>query len=472
VDEVKLIGLDFGTTTSSAVVAKAKLLHNRVNGRMELSQISECFRSAIAFTPMDDDRLDLTSAASLLDDWLAKGIAPGDSLFGGGALLTGLTAQKQNAPALVSLIRERVSDAVIARADDPRLESWLAFMGNCANLSRHNSQTRFINLDIGGGTTNLALGLNGEVLATGSLFVGARHVQVEPGTYRITMLSSYARRMLDHLGIRKYRGDALTTSEVNQILDLYLRWLISAVAGDQAIFAEPLAGLHQQVAFSIPQGATDRHVITLSGGVGELVYEALQGKGFPATAAFGDLGIDLAARILQDSPWGDSFRQFIPDGRGRATSFGLLRYSTQVSGSTLFLSDPAILPLQDLPMFGTIAADLPTAQWAPILQLLHGSANGGCVQIKMRDHGAQSVCELGGKIAKSLGAAEFPMARPLVLFVAGNVGKTLGHYITEWGSRQRMLVVIDEIVAPNAQFVHIGRLHDRVVPVSFYGLQG
>ena len=471
-DEVKLIGLDFGTTTSSAVIATAKLLHNRVSGRTELSQISECFRSAVAFTPMENDRLDLVRTASLLDGWLVNGIAPGDSLFGGGALLTGLTAQKQNAPALVSLIRDRLSDAVIARADDPRLESWLAFMGNCANLSRQNPQTRFINLDIGGGTTNLAQGLNGEVLATGCHFIGARHVQVEPGTYRITRLSLYAQRVLEHLCIRKDSGDELTTREVEQILDLYMRWLIAAVAGDQTTFAEPLVAFHQQVAFSIPQVSADRQVITLSGGVGELVYAALQGQGFPATTAFGDLGIDLAARLLNDSPWGDDFRQFIPDGKGRATSFGLLRYSTQVSGSTLFLSDPAVLPLQDMPMFGTIEADLPTAHWATIVELLQGSANGGCVQIEMRDHGAPSVRALGAKIAKSLGAAQFPIVQPLVLFVAGNVGKTLGHYITEWGARPLMLVVIDEIVAPNAQFVHIGRLHDRVVPVSFYGLQG
>ena len=471
-DEVKLIGLDFGTTTSSAVIAKAKLLHNRVSGRVELSQISECFRSAVAFTPMENDRLDLTRAAGLLDDWLAAGIAQGDSLFGGGALLTGLTAQKQNAPALVSLIRERLSDAVIARADDPRLESWLAFMGNCAKLSGQHPQTRFINLDIGGGTTNLALGLNGEVLSTGCHFIGARHVQVEAGTYRITKLSYYAQRLLDQLGICKECGDELRASEVDQILELYLRWLTATVAGNQAIFAEPLAALHQQVAFSVPQEPAAPPVVTLSGGVGELVYAALQGHGFPDTTAFGDLGIDLAARLLNDSPWANDFRQFIPDGRGRATSFGLLRYSTQVSGSTLFLSDSAILPLQDLPMFGTIGADLPSAQWTLILQLLQGSVIGGCVQIEMRDHGAQAVRALGAKIAKSLVAAEFPMTRPLVLFVAGNVGKTLGYYITEWGDRPFTLVVIDEIAAPNAQFVHIGRLHDRVVPVSFYGLQG
>ena len=47
------------------------------------------------------------------------------------------------------------------------------------------------------GTTNLALGRAGEVLHTGCLFVGARHIQVTPGTYRIVKLSSYARALLE-----------------------------------------------------------------------------------------------------------------------------------------------------------------------------------------------------------------------------------------------------------------------------------
>ncbi len=472
VDEVKLIGLDFGTTTSSAVIARAWLLHNRVSGRVELSRISECFRSAIAFTPMDDDRLDETKAAMLLDSWLAKGLKAHDEIFGGGALLTGLTAQKENAAALVSIIRKRLGDAVIARADDPRLESWLAFMGNTAKLSRQHPQTPFINLDIGGGTTNLALGINGEILATGCLFIGARHVQVEPGTYRITKLSSYARPMLEHLGIKKSRGDELTLDEVNQILGCYVSWLIAAVTGNEAAFAEPLARLHQQVPFPAPSSFKERPVITLSGGVGESVYAAIRGQTGPSTTAFGDLGIDLATRITRDALWADDFHNYIPEGGGRATSFGLLRHNTQVSGSTLFLSDPSILPLRDLPIFGTISAELPPAQWHTMLQLLQGSANGGCVQIDMILKDAASVRALATRIAESLRSVEFSSGQPLVIIVPGNVGKALGHYITGWGARPLKLVVIDEIAAANAQFVHIGRLHDRVVPVSFYGLQG
>jgi molecular chaperone DnaK (HSP70) len=36
---VKLIGLDFGTTTSSAVAATARLVRSAVNGRVELDQV-------------------------------------------------------------------------------------------------------------------------------------------------------------------------------------------------------------------------------------------------------------------------------------------------------------------------------------------------------------------------------------------------------------------------------------------------
>ena len=38
-------------------------------------------------------------------------------------------------------------------------------------------------------------------------------------------------------------------------------------------------------------------------------------------------------------------------------------------------------------------------------------------------------------------------------------------------TRTPPLIVIDEITARDAQFVHIGRPHDQVVPVSFFGLR-
>ena len=54
---VKLIGLDFGTTTSSAVVAAAWLTRSAVTGRVELDQVRECYRLACGLYPCVRDRL-------------------------------------------------------------------------------------------------------------------------------------------------------------------------------------------------------------------------------------------------------------------------------------------------------------------------------------------------------------------------------------------------------------------------------
>src|SRR5688572_23552283 len=164
---VTLVGLDFGTTTSSAVVASGELVQG-ATGRTDLANVRERFRSELVFTPIGgDDRLDLGRAAEHLDEWLAAGDVRADEVFGGGALLTGLTARRENAAELVGLIRSRLRNVLIASADDPCLESWLAFMGSCGGLSQAHPPTPILNLDIGGGTTNLALGRGGQVTATG-----------------------------------------------------------------------------------------------------------------------------------------------------------------------------------------------------------------------------------------------------------------------------------------------------------------
>src|SRR5437773_805929 len=108
---VQLVGLDFGTTTSSAVVASARLLRNAVTGRMELEAVRDEYRSPLVFTPLRDDRLDLDRIEAYLDDWFTAGHVQPAELFGGGALLTGLTARQENAAALVGRLRRRLSNA-------------------------------------------------------------------------------------------------------------------------------------------------------------------------------------------------------------------------------------------------------------------------------------------------------------------------------------------------------------------------
>lgn len=444
--EVTLLGLDFGTTTSRAVAAKARLVRNAVTGRTEFSGLRECYRSPIVLTPIQNRRLDTSRLSKLLDDWLAAAGQP----HGGGALLTGLTAQADNAEWLVRTIRERVGDAVVARANDPHHESWLAFMGNVARLSRCHPDHYVLNLDIGGGTTNLALGRDGEVLATDCQYIGARHITVEPGTYRITGLSNYARDQLQRLGLQIRIGESLTLRHRELICQDYMQRLNACV--DHLLNARQITNVDDAV------------VITLSGGVGEILYNIFTQNYNYETTAFGDLGIDLAQYLIRNSPWTKSFRDHIPDGGGRATSFGLLRYSTQLTGSTLYLPQPGLLPLRDLPIFGTLCADDDATAWQGVMQLL---THGGCLKISLADRGAAAVRDLGLRLAASLPLSD----TPIVLLVPGNVGKTLGSYITQWGARSRPLIVLDEVDVPDARFLHLGRLREGVVPVSFHGLQ-
>ena len=466
---VHLVGLDFGTTTSSAVVAAAELLQNSVTGRMELGHVQERLRSPLIFTPWRDERLDVEAIEGAVAGWLRAGGVARAELFGGGALLTGLTAQADNAALLVEVIRRHLGDAFVATADDPCLESWLAFHGSCATLSRAQPQTPILNLDIGGGTTNAALGLAGDLLATGCLFVGARHVQVRPGTYEIVRLSSYARTLFEHLGIAKSSGAALTDREVGAILDMQMRWLEALATGQREPFAEPVGKLHEQAPLRLPAGLP-APVVTISGGVGELVYARLHGEPWPATTAFGDLGIDLARRLLEASPWTEHFRTHAPASCGRATVYGLLRHGTQVSGSTVFLTSEAHLPMNDLPILGRTGPDSTDEHLQSLLEMAQRSKRGAALVVEMRQVSVDSLRQFAERIAQSLEALRFSSSQPLVLFTTQNVGKILGHLITRWGRLPLRLLVVDEVDIRNAQYAHLGAARAQVIPVSVFRL--
>ena len=79
------------------------------------------------------------------------------------------------------------------------------------------------------------------------------------------------------LGIARGPGDRLDAAEVDAILDFYVHLLEGAVNGTQSAFADPIVRLHQQVAFEIP-AEVKKPIVTLSGGVGELLYRALRAR--------------------------------------------------------------------------------------------------------------------------------------------------------------------------------------------------
>ncbi|MEX2138895.1 MAG: ethanolamine ammonia-lyase reactivating factor EutA [Pirellulales bacterium] len=464
---VTLVGLDFGTTTSSAAIASAKLTCNTVTRRMELSYIEPRYYSDQVFTPFCGDQLDEARLTDYLDLWL-KEVHPAE-VFGGGAMITGLAAKAANTAAFARQIRRRLKDAVIAAVADPCLESWLAFMGNCWELSRANPDRDFVNLDIGGGTTNIALGRDGEVLRTGSFFVGARHIQFEPGGYRIIALSSYVRPLFDQLGIPKGVGDRLDETEVQRIVDWYLLTLESAVTRSFSGDADMITALHVQAPFD-PGPSFDDCAVTLSGGVGQLVYRGLQSDTWPGTTEYGDLGIDMARRLVQRPFWRDHLTRWTPTGLGRATLFGLLRHNTQVSGSTVFLSDASLLPLSDLVIIGSVSPATPSNEVHRLVALAGRTARGACLRVDVGQFDRTAIRGLADQLRVAIERQTTIEHIPLVLLVRENLGKVLGQLVTNWGRSPARIVAIDEIDARESQFACIGKLHQGVLPVSFHGM--
>jgi ethanolamine utilization protein EutA len=331
---------------------------------------------------------------------------------------------------------------VVAVASDPVLESWLAFAGAAGELSRARPGEAILNLDIGGGTTNPAVGVGGDVVAAGCLHVGARHIRVRPGTHDVVGATPLGQRLLDDAD-----GDVMA------VVARMTRALEAVTLGRDV---EPLL---LAVRTAVPDGAR----VVLSGGVGELVY-----AGEPSEPGrFGDLGGELAEAILASDVLG--VRDLVPEHRGRATVYGVALHATEISGATVHV-DPTMLPLRDLPILARLEPDHRPERLAAAMALVARTEQGGCIQIAAgATNSLARVRRLGEQLARALSA--LPERRVLVLLLEDDAAITLGGYATRWGRAGGDLVVLDQLVPRDAAFVTVGSSRHGVVPVAFHGLR-
>ncbi|WP_022666107.1 ethanolamine ammonia-lyase reactivating factor EutA [Desulfospira joergensenii] len=477
---VTLLGFDFGSTTSSAVAARSRIITHRVSGDVSLERPKIIFRSTPVFTPFRGEDLDISSLDRIIRGWMEQGDLKGKDIFSGGAIVTGLAATRRNAGKLGSLVREHAGESLIATADDPSLESWLAFMGSCYSLSKVHPRRPVLNFDVGGGTTNTALGREGDILSTGCAFIGARHFCFSPGTYRLKEMSSFGKKLLDRLGISIVPGDLLKKEDLDRLVDWMVRYLEDLATGRRSLQKEPDFDFLEQVPLCLPDlnfpEKTAPLMITFSGGVGELVYTAALGEPMPGVTAFGDLGVDLALRILSSPVLSKDLLDNMPENRGHATVYGLALYHTEISGTTLFLPNPAWLPLKELPIVARLKIDHGPDRISRALGLARQCSTSAAVQVMAepghsgKGHGPDQFRQFGMHMKTMMTKAQWPEDRPLVLLVNSNCGKTLGNYATQWGQIPLPIIVLDEIPDRDAKFVTIGREQGVLVPVSFFGM--
>ena len=470
-NSVLMIGLDFGSTTSRALIARSRISRNRLTGYLGLDKPEIVYRAEPVLTPFVQGVLQPDDIMLCLDRWFSEcGIKPAE-LFSGGVILTGFAAEEKNATAIAQAVKQRVQNLIVATADDPSLESWLAFMGNSQEISFANPESLILNLDIGGGTTNPALGLNGHVCHTGCCQIGARHFQFVPGTYQLAGISALGLKLADFFGFSAEIGQEISLESRNQILNVFVSGLKALASGNADYFNTIPGQWLQKVPFLC--GFDGDVAVTYSGGIGELLYRYVEGKELPETTCYGDLGIDLAKAILAEPVLTESIQTHIPEFRGQSTVYGLAMHSAEISGHTIFLPNPALLPLHDLPVVARLSLKADKTSIEQSMSLVRKCQSGGAIQITPDAGGYPELADIrqfGSQIATQLEQQQFPAEHPLLLLVPQDFGKVIGNYATRWGRLSATVMVIDEIPDRPAQFVSLGAVKDYVIPVYFYGM--
>src|SRR5581483_12041799 len=195
-----------------------------------------------------------------------------------------------------------------------------------------------LHLDVGGATSKLSVVQAGAVLGSMALSVGARLVACDAAG-RVTRLEPAGARAAAALGRPLALGDPLDAAGREALAERLAGALFQALA------RRPLDPFARSLLVTPPLGYDGSiDALTCSGGVAEYVYEQ-------ETRDFGDLGPYLGAAIRRRLAAPDFPLPLAPvDERIRATVIGAAQYTLQVSGKSIHVPRPDLLPLRSLPV--------------------------------------------------------------------------------------------------------------------------
>ena len=459
--ELTTVGVDIGSSTSHLLFARLHLqrLTQSLSSRFVVVERQVLHRSPILLTPYRPTGLiDVEALERFVDRAYADAALTPTDVDTGAVILTGAALERANARAVAELFAGHGGKFVCASAGH-NLEGILAAHGSGAVALSRAAEKTLLHIDIGGGTTKLAVLHDGEVVSTAAIHVGGRLVAFD-ATGRVTRIEPSAQRVADTLGIPLALDAPLSDSYravlVQCLADILLDYVNRAEPsplGSEFLLTDPLQwhGLE----------ATG---VTFSGGVAEYVY------GREATQ-YGDLGAELAEAVKQRLP-----APIVPLAEGiRATVLGASQFSVQLSGNTVHISDSAVLPLRNLPVvYARLRDGQPDAEnvaaavRAGFVRLdLHEGEHPAAVALPWRGepHYA-NLRALADGIVQAMPsslAAGFPM----VIALDSDIGASLGGILAEDLEVRTPMISIDGLELVELDYVDIGEviLPANVVPV-------
>jgi len=335
--ELLSVGIDVGSATSHLVFSNLVLVRDERSPtlRFNIEERKVIYEGKIIHTPfLEDKTIDIERLTTFFKkEYEQAGIDPAD-IHTGAVIITGESAKKQNAPQIAEALSKEAGKLVAATAG-PNFESLLAAMGSGATARSKEHGKTVMSCDIGGGTSNLAISRNGEVLSTSCVAVGGRLMAMD-SEIRIRQLADPAVRVMKEIGLDYRLGDSIPKPDIEKIATKLAEVLIEVMKGPaRSSLARDLM-MTPDLDFSIP---VDEYMF--SGGVAEIIYA---GKG-----RYNDIGSILAKKIRSLTPkLGGPVVE--PANKIRATVIGAGAYSLSVSGSSGFMDDKLTLPIRNIPV--------------------------------------------------------------------------------------------------------------------------
>ncbi|ALF11093.1 ethanolamine utilization protein [Parageobacillus thermoglucosidasius] len=467
------VGIDIGTSTTKFIVSHlkyAKVSSHFSLPRYEIVERKIVYESPMFSTPLKEkrDEIDLKTLALWLEEQYKKAGVTVSEVKSGAVIITGETATKKNAENILHYLAEKAGDFVVAIAG-AGLEALLAGKGSGAFLRSKEVKGTVANIDIGGGTANVALFRRGKVLGTITYHVGGRLIELDQNG-EITFISPSIQPWLQSKNFRLQVKKKICFKEMQQIVQEMCKEMLDSLTGQKPIRSDD--SLIHSTSFQVIPPIDE---VMISGGIGQLL-----GKEAPATiydtVVYGDIGPLLAHEVVK-AVENCSLKLIKATQTSRATVIGAGMQSTEISGATIHVA-PSRLPIRNLPI---MMIELNEEQ----------IKNGDCVYEQIKNAMIEwkqyfqeeqeipfavcirgiSYCSYAGlkevaKILFSLYEQYFPRNLVLVVVCENDIAKALGQLLVLQSKNKVDIISIDQVVVEQGDYIDIGEtINQSMVPV-------
>ena len=466
------VGIDVGTATSQILFSQLVLrrLGRELSSRFVVTERDTLYLSPVHLTPYTAgrERIDDRVLGQLVDSAYQEAGFNSRDVDTGAIILTGEAIRRDNARAIADLFAAQRGNFVCATAGH-NFEAQLAAHGSGAVAHSAEKQCRVLNIDIGGGTTKLAVAERGRVLSTAAFHIGGRLLATD-GDGTVTVLEPGGQVLACQAGFEWQVGSSVTNAEIEQLAN-HMAETVLSLARDE----KPRTELEQLWLTAALAGAKNYDAVIFSGGVGEYVY----GK---QSQSFGDLG----------APLGQALRSKINDGAFpwplqpareciRATVMGAAQHTVQVSGNTIHRTDESLLPRKNLQVLRPqvdFASDIDSAVVAEAIQkhflafdLVEGQAE---VALVFRWDGAPTARRIAAFCRGLIAGlpATLKNHRPIYLIFEHDLAGLVGTILKDDFAVQNSLLCLDSVTLDDFDFIDLGNILEPsgTVPVTIKSL--